>query len=302
VACLSGATPPLAKNAGNLACSPPSKMGEDSYEACLVSTRGLSAGSCFIDRPYCAASPEASPRACPALGLATKERHTKTCALYPRSQERSLTAHLVKARHLRNLKTMPGVLSADLLPQGRGLLQAALSSQVNRPHHLAREAQSDGVLIVAPFPAVRHLSPHGDLIEHRSDFREFPRLPGMIGDDTCAVSAHIIRVGQLGSVTVLRPGQVHNHCDRQPFFHFVAKVVEDFRNTPVSAGAFGYRARGLNPRARSNGNLPLSVSMTGMGCQSKRNPERSSGELPKGVPFRTKQRHRKVLTSANGER
>jgi hypothetical protein len=229
-------------------------------------------GSCFIDRPYCAASLH---RACRALGLATKERYTKTCALYPRSQERSLTAHLVKARHPRNLKTMPGVLSADLLPQGRGLLQAALSSQVNRPHHLAREAQSDGVLIVAPFPAVHHLSPHGDLIEHRSDFREFPRLPGMIGDDTCAVSAHIIRVGQLGSVTVLRPGQVHNHCDRQPFFHFVAKVVEDFRNTPVSAGAFGYRARGLNPRARSNGNLPLSVSMTGMGCQSKRNPERS---------------------------
>src|SRR2546429_1501020 len=33
------------------------------------------------------------------------------------------------------------------------------------------------------------------------------------------------------------------------FFHFVAKVVEDFRNTPVSAGAFGYRARGLNPSA-----------------------------------------------------
>jgi hypothetical protein len=75
-----------------------------------------------------------------------------------------------------------------------------------------------------PVPAVHHLSPHGDLIEHRSDFREFPRLPGMIGDDTCAVSAHIIRVGQLGSVTVLRPGQVHNHCDRQPFFHFVAKA------------------------------------------------------------------------------
>src|SRR5207245_11286799 len=61
----------------------------------LVSTRALSAGSCFIDRPYCAASLKASHRACPALGLATKERYTKICALYPRSQERSLTAHLV---------------------------------------------------------------------------------------------------------------------------------------------------------------------------------------------------------------
>src|SRR5256884_737368 len=132
-------------------------------------------------------------QACTALGLATEERYTKTCDLYPRSQKRSLTAHLVKARHLRNLKAMPGVLSDDLLPQGRGLLQAALSSQVNRPHHLDREAQSDGVLIVAPFPAVHHLSPHGDLIEHRSDFREFPRLPGMIADDTCAVRAHIDR-------------------------------------------------------------------------------------------------------------
>ncbi len=52
-------------------------------------------GSCFNDRPYCAASPQASHRACPALGLATKELYTKTCALYPRSQERSLTAHPV---------------------------------------------------------------------------------------------------------------------------------------------------------------------------------------------------------------
>src|SRR5436309_15519026 len=32
----------------------------------------------------------------PALGLATKEPHTKTCALYPRSQEPSLTALLGK--------------------------------------------------------------------------------------------------------------------------------------------------------------------------------------------------------------
>src|SRR2546429_500225 len=81
-----------------LTSSGPLEKGEDSDEPVwLVSTRALSAGSCFIARPYCAASPQASHRACPALGLATKELYAKTCALYPRSQERSLTAHLVSS-------------------------------------------------------------------------------------------------------------------------------------------------------------------------------------------------------------
>src|SRR5439155_25050556 len=80
-----------------LTSSAPLEKGEDSDEPVwLVLTRALSAGSCFIDRPYCPASPQASDRAGPALGLATKEPHTKTCALYPRSQERSLTALLGK--------------------------------------------------------------------------------------------------------------------------------------------------------------------------------------------------------------
>src|SRR5207245_9795407 len=70
------------------------------------STIALCAASCFIDRPSCAASPYASHRACPGLGLATKERYTNTCALYPRSQERSLTAHLVTSR-AGTLRSMP---------------------------------------------------------------------------------------------------------------------------------------------------------------------------------------------------
>src|SRR6266480_1763101 len=93
-----------------LTSSAPLEKGEDSDEPVwLVLTRALSAGSCFIDRPYCAASPSASHRACPGLGLAskeTKERYTKTCALYPRSQERSLTAHLVTSR-AGTLRSMP---------------------------------------------------------------------------------------------------------------------------------------------------------------------------------------------------
>src|SRR5256884_4221920 len=65
-----------------LTSPPPLEKGEDSDEPVwLVLTRALSAGSCFIDRPYCAASPQASHRACPALGLATKEIYTKDLRL-----------------------------------------------------------------------------------------------------------------------------------------------------------------------------------------------------------------------------
>src|SRR5438046_10643836 len=65
-----------------LTSSAPLEKGEDSDEPVwLVLTRALSAGSCFIDRPYCAASPQASHRACPALGLATKEIYTKDLRL-----------------------------------------------------------------------------------------------------------------------------------------------------------------------------------------------------------------------------
>src|SRR2546429_5079832 len=38
-------------------------------------------------------------RACPALGLATKERYTKTCALYPRSQKRDRKSTRLNSSH-----------------------------------------------------------------------------------------------------------------------------------------------------------------------------------------------------------
>jgi len=43
--------------------------------------RTLSAGSRFIDRPYRAASPQDSHRACPALGLATEKLYTENLRL-----------------------------------------------------------------------------------------------------------------------------------------------------------------------------------------------------------------------------
>ena len=70
--------------------SPPLKKGEDSYEAWFGFNQSISAGSCFIDRPYCAASPQASHIGLPGPRSCEKELHTKTCALYPRSQERNL--------------------------------------------------------------------------------------------------------------------------------------------------------------------------------------------------------------------
>src|SRR6266550_2550718 len=62
----------------------------------LVATRALSAGSCFIDRPYCAASPQASHRACPALGPATKQLYTKNCR-----NPFGVTLHRNHGRHSR---------------------------------------------------------------------------------------------------------------------------------------------------------------------------------------------------------
>ena len=45
-------------------------------------------------------------------------------------------------------------------------------------------------------------SPQGDPIQHRSDL---PRLPEMMGDYACAVSAQVMRVGQLGAVRGFLP-------------------------------------------------------------------------------------------------
>src|SRR6266516_2239046 len=80
-----------------LTSSAPLEKGEDSDEPVwLVLTRALSAGSCFIDRPYCAASPQASHRACPALGPATKQLYTKNCR-----NPFGVTLHRNNRRHSR---------------------------------------------------------------------------------------------------------------------------------------------------------------------------------------------------------
>src|SRR5205809_6880276 len=75
-----------------LTSSPPSKKGEDSYEAWFGFNQSTFGGFLFHRS---ALLRRISAGFTSGLGLATKERYTKTCALYPRSQERSLTAHLV---------------------------------------------------------------------------------------------------------------------------------------------------------------------------------------------------------------
>src|SRR6266567_751288 len=55
----------------------------------LVSTRALSAGSCFIDRPYCAASPQASHRGLPGPRSCDKRTIHQNPAPYRLAYKRS---------------------------------------------------------------------------------------------------------------------------------------------------------------------------------------------------------------------
>src|SRR5437660_12775444 len=73
-----------------LTSSAPLEKGEDSDEPVwLVSTRALSAGSCFIDRPYCAASPQASHRGLPGPRSCDKRTIHQNPAPYRLAYKRS---------------------------------------------------------------------------------------------------------------------------------------------------------------------------------------------------------------------
>src|SRR6266566_8446161 len=84
---------PLMKQNGKVDILPAIKKGEDSYEAWFGFNQSTFGGFLFHRS---ALLRRISAGFTSGLGLATKERYTKTCALYPRSQERSLTAHLGK--------------------------------------------------------------------------------------------------------------------------------------------------------------------------------------------------------------
>src|SRR6266513_3628395 len=97
-----------------LTSSPPSKIGEDSYEAWFGFNQSTFGGFLFHRS---ALLRRISAGFTSGLGLATKERYTKTCALYPRSQERSLTAHLVNTAR-RGLFTRWAVKPRRFLGRG----------------------------------------------------------------------------------------------------------------------------------------------------------------------------------------
>src|SRR5205807_6456975 len=83
---------PLMKQNGKVDILPALKKGEDSYEAWFGFNQSTFGGFLFHRSALLRRiSAGFTHRACPTLGLATKELYTKTCALYPRSQERSLT-------------------------------------------------------------------------------------------------------------------------------------------------------------------------------------------------------------------
>src|SRR2546429_7548111 len=83
---------PLMKQNGKVDILPAIKKGEDSYEAWFGFNQSTFGGFLFHRS---ALLRRISAGFTSGLGLATKERYNKTCALYPRSQERSLTAHLL---------------------------------------------------------------------------------------------------------------------------------------------------------------------------------------------------------------
>ena len=69
----------------------------------LVLTKALSAGSCFTDRPYCAASPQASESGAARPKVLRHQENYKpkppliaSCIRSPACQEPSLTEYLVK--------------------------------------------------------------------------------------------------------------------------------------------------------------------------------------------------------------
>src|SRR5437016_13076096 len=106
---------PQMKQSGKVDILPAIKKGEDSYEAWFGFNQSTFGGFLFHRS---ALLRRISAGFTSGLGLATKERYTKTCALYPRSQERSLTAHLVNTAR-RGLFTRLAVKPRRFL--GRGL-------------------------------------------------------------------------------------------------------------------------------------------------------------------------------------
>src|SRR5438876_11856109 len=113
--CVGGGAIRLTWLAGDfLTSSPPIKKGEDSYEAWFGFNQSTFGGFLFHRS---ALLRRISAGFTSGLGLATKERYTKTCALYPRSQERSLTAHLVNTAR-RGLFTRWAVKPRRFLGRG----------------------------------------------------------------------------------------------------------------------------------------------------------------------------------------
>src|SRR5437016_5047259 len=106
---------PLMKQNGKVDILPAIKKGEDSYEAWFGFNQSTFGGFLFHRS---ALLRRISAGFTSGLGLATKERYTKTCALYPRSQERSLTAHLVNTAR-RGLFTRWAVKPRRFLAEDR---------------------------------------------------------------------------------------------------------------------------------------------------------------------------------------
>src|SRR5438876_2379148 len=122
----------------------------------LVSTRALSAGSCFIDGPCCAASPQASHRACPALARSCDKRtiHQNLRLISPFSRTEPYGASaIIKGRVVWGLVAGTKIRKVCAWASGKANLAIDIGNLGNRrwPPYRAKAVESNTV----PKPATK---------------------------------------------------------------------------------------------------------------------------------------------------
>jgi len=164
-----------------------------------------------------------------------------------------------------------------------GLLSGAAICAVGGPRNAAlQKVQSDAIAIVHQLLAIHHFPQYRGVIFQASHPGYISSLLRLIGNDTRAMSAYVIRIGHLRPV----PGRIqhmretHNNSDWQTLLHTTVNpipeghlawpsCIADFRG----AGWWVAANKWLNPPLRS---FPVCIEF--FPCQSGENPKAECGQ------------------------